>query len=84
MNLIKTSKNKNQFFLKKSQRTVEVVLTLFILLIPIWLQIKTKTNKNKQINRKAILEEIISFRDILFRAFVTPGDLELHDSAASR
>ena len=30
MNLIKTSKNKDHFILKKFQRTVEVVLTLFI------------------------------------------------------
>ena len=30
MNLIETSKNKNHFIPKKSQRTVEVVLTLFL------------------------------------------------------
>ena len=51
MNLIKTSKNKNDFILKKSQRTVKVVLTLFyILSIPTWQEIETKTNKN--INKK--------------------------------
>ena len=44
MNLIKTSKIKNRFILKKSQKKVQVVLTLFYFLIPTWQQIKTEKN----------------------------------------
>ena len=46
MNLINTSKHKNHFILKKSQRTVEVVLTLFYFVNT---YLATNQNENKYI-----------------------------------
>ena len=64
MDLIKTSMNKNHFILKKSQRTVEVVLTLCYF-VNTYLASNQNKNKYKQkLNRKEILERIISFQDI--------------------
>ena len=45
MNLIKTSKNKPQFILKKPQRTVEVVLTFFYF-VNTYLTSNQNENKN--------------------------------------
>ena len=46
MNLINTSKHKNHFILKKSQRTVEVVLTLFYF-VNTYLATNQNQNENK-------------------------------------
>ena len=58
--LIKTSKNKNHFILKKSQRTVEVVLTLFILLILTWQEIKTKSKKQTNNFVRTLIKHLAS------------------------
>ena len=60
MNLIETSKNKNQFLLKKSQRTVEVVLTLFLFYqYLLGNKSKRKQKNNHEHKQKTILGKIV-------------------------
>ena len=70
INLIKTSKNKNHFILKKSQRNIEVVPTLFY-----FINTYLATNQNENnifIYRIAIPEKITSLQDILSGISGTP------------
>ena len=82
MNLIKTSKNKNHFILQKSQRTVVVVLTLF-LFYQYLLGNKSKGNQTHTKKQEAILGKIISFQGILLAGKPRKPALSLSLSGAT-